>query len=122
MEEALAFDVIGSKTIARLDADGPLIASESQALDLIGACFGKDVSHIVIPKQRLSSRFLELKSGLLGAVVQKFVNYGVVLVLVGDFSAEVKKSIALRDFIRESNKRKQPLFVGSIEGLEALLG
>lgn len=119
-----AFDIVemGRRKLACLPVEGKVLAREADALSVIGALFGSEVSHIVVPKVRLSPDFFQLSNGTLGAMVQKFANYHLTLVVVGDFSGEVKRSAGLRDFIRDSNQRKQPLFVGSMEGVEALLG
>jgi hypothetical protein len=52
-----------------------------------------------------------LKNGLAGEVLQKFSNYRVRLVILGDFSQFDSKS--LKDFIRESNKGKLINFLQS---------
>jgi hypothetical protein len=52
--------------------------------------------------------------------LQKFVNYGVKLAIVGDFTKY--KSRALADFIRESNQGRHFFFAGTrAEALERLL-
>ena len=48
-----------------------------------------------------------------GEILQKFSNYRMRLVIVGDFSALESKS--LRDFIYESNKGKLVGFVSTAE-------
>ncbi len=54
-----------------------------------------------------------------GELLQKFSNYRVRLVIVGDFSGYTKKSI--KDFIFESNNGKQINFLASTtEALERL--
>jgi hypothetical protein len=121
MDFSLEIKSMGKRRVACLSPEGKVLAREADVLDVIGDLFGTKVSHVIVPKSRLSADFFKLENGTLGAMVQKFVNYHLTLVLVGDFSAEAKKSSALRDFIRESNQRKQPLFVGSMDGLTALL-
>lgn len=121
MTKMLHFTPMGDKIVACLDPDGPLIASETQIIDIISGCAGSGATHVALPKQRLAGNFFDMSNGLLRAVVQKFVDGGLVPVLIGDFSSEAKTSVALRNFIRDGNKRKQPVFVGSLEGLEFLL-
>ncbi len=55
-----------------LPADGPLIATEADATDIIGEAFGNGAELVVIPAGRLSPEFFKLGSGLAGAMLQKF--------------------------------------------------
>jgi hypothetical protein len=67
----------------------------------------------------LAGDFFVLSSGIAGEVVQKFVNYGIRLAIVGDFSGCTSKP--LRDFMYESNKGKHLYFVATVdEALERL--
>jgi hypothetical protein len=98
-----------------LSPDGPIIAKESDANDIIGEAFGIEGAElIVIPVERLSPEFFRLASGLAGAVLQKFTNYHFRVAIVGDISAYVEKSAPLRDFVRESNRGGAVRFVGSV--------
>lgn len=107
--------VLGGHPVLLCAADGPLLASEADALDLIGGLWGREVEWLVLPKARLGEGFLKLRNGLAGAVIQKFVTYRVRLAIVGDISAEVAESAALRDFVHESNAGNSIWFVQSLE-------
>jgi hypothetical protein len=96
-----------------LPADGSTIATEADALDIIGALFGSGHDTVVIPVSRLSPDFFRLSSGLAGAILQKFTNYQLKVAIVGDIAAYTEKSAPLRDFVRESNRGKQLRFVVS---------
>jgi hypothetical protein len=98
-------------------AEGPPIGSERDALDLIGATYGQEVDLVAIPVSRLDPDFLKLRTGLAGAFLQKLQNYGFRCTVVGDISAAVTASSALRDFVYESKTVGQVLFVESSEGL-----
>ena len=76
---------------------------------------------LALPKARLGEDFLKLRTGLAGAVIQKFVNYRVRLAIVGDVSAEAAASDALRDFVRESNAGDRVWFVPDLAALETRL-
>lgn len=52
---------------------------------------------------------------LAGEIVQKFVYYRLNLAVVGDVSAHVEASTALRDFVREANRGRHLWFVGTAE-------
>lgn len=97
-----------------LPADGPVIATEDDVRDIIGQTFGTDVDTVVIPTTRLAPAFFRLSSGLAGAMLQKFTNYRMAVIIVGDIAAHLENSVALRDFVRESNRR------GAIRFLDAL--
>jgi hypothetical protein len=103
--------------IFEVPADGPPLGSERDALDLIGAAYGQEIGIIAIPVARLDPQFLKLRTGMAGAFLQKLQNYGYRCALVGDISAALAASSALRDFVYESNKIGQVLFVEDNEDL-----
>ena len=74
-----------------------------------------------MPVSRIAPAFFALATGVAGAVVQKFVNYRLRLVVVGDVSEHVAASTALRDFVREANRGGQTWFVADEAQLEARL-
>jgi hypothetical protein len=101
--------------------DGPLLGSDRSASDLIGEALGRDAQVVVVPVERLAPGFLTLSTRMAGEVIQKFVNYRRQLALVGDVSAAVAESDALRDFVRESNRGRHVWFVADLAELEAKL-
>jgi hypothetical protein len=54
--------------------------------------------------------------------MQKFVNYRMRLVVLGDISGYVASSTALRDLVYESNQGSQVWFVADLDELDARLG
>ncbi|MFD4577686.1 DUF4180 domain-containing protein [Streptomyces sp. NPDC058417] len=92
-------------------SDGPALDGESAALDLIGDAFGRDAQLVTVPAERVGAEFFRLRSGVAGAVVQKFANYRLRLAVLGDISAHLEASSALRDFVRESNRGHQLWFL-----------
>lgn len=99
--------------VVEVRSDEVVISSEQDALDImanIGYLY--DSNRIIIHKENLSEAFFDLKSGLAGGILQKFSNYRVRLVVVGDFSQYTSSS--LKEFILESNKGKQVNFLPSI--------
>ena len=111
---------IGGVEVLRCAADGPLLDGERAALDLIGAALGR-ADAVAVPVARIAPEFFALRSGVAGAVAQKFVNYRLRLVVVGDVSDHVEESTALRDFVRESNRGGQLWFVADEAELAARL-
>lgn len=100
-----------------LPESGPLIASEADALDIIGEAGVAGATRIVIPARRLAPDFFRLGTGLAGAILQKCTNYRLAVVIVGDIAPELAASSALRDFVRESNRQGAVRFIPSLDAL-----
>ncbi|MET8230264.1 DUF4180 domain-containing protein [Micromonospora sp. NPDC005298] len=102
------------------DPDGPPLTTEQDALDLIGAAFlGAQV--VAVPANRLDERFFSLGTRFAGEVMQKFVNYRLRLVVVGDISARLAESSALRALVYESNQGGHIWFVPDLAALDGRL-
>jgi len=108
-------------TVLVCAADGPAVAAEADATDLVGTALGAHVDLVAIPVQRLAPEFFRLASGLAGAVTQKFVVYHLRLAVVGDISARLAESPTLRDYVAETNRGNQVWFVDSAAALDARL-
>jgi len=113
-------DLPGHRALV-LNPTGPLLRSEDDARDLIQETFGTDLRMAVVPVERLDPEFFELRTGVAGAFVQKLVQYRLRLVVVGDISALIAASDALRDWVREVNRGRDILFVDDLGALEARL-
>ena len=70
-------------------------------------------SSIIVKKENMAEGFFDLSTGIAGELLQKFATYRKRLAILGDY--EQVKSKALRDFIYESNRTKQILFVKTKE-------
>ena len=103
--------------VLRCAPEGPPLDGERTALDLIGDAMGYDAQVVAIPTERVADAFFQLRSGVAGAVMQKFVNYRVRLAVVGDVSRHVGESTALRDFVHETNQGRQVWFLADFEEL-----
>ncbi|MFI5827897.1 DUF4180 domain-containing protein [Streptomyces sp. NPDC051578] len=103
------------------DAEGARIATVQDALDhLIGVAFqGADM--VAVPTVRFDDGFFDLRTGLAGAVMQKFVDYRLRLVVVGDLSPHLRSGTALRDMVREANRGRHVWFVPDLAALAARL-
>lgn len=99
--------------IAELISNEVQISCVQDALDLMGNADYRGARKIIIKEEHLSRDFFDLKTGIAGDMLQKFSTYNVSLAIVGEFDKYQSKS--LKDFIRESNKKKQILFVDTIE-------
>jgi len=71
---------------------------------VIGEALAAGAGLVVIPAGRLDPGFFQLRSGMAGEILQKFVTYRVRLAIVGDLSELVSRSATLRDFIYETNR------------------
>ncbi len=97
--------------------DGEKLKSERDAVDLIGEAMSSGAELVLVPVERLDEDFFQLKSGLAGHFIQKFVTYRRRLVIVGDISEHVAGSRALRDFVYETNRGDQVWFVADLQEL-----
>jgi hypothetical protein len=95
-------------------ADGPVVSSPQDALDLIAQ--GADV--VALPATRLDPRFFELRTGIAGEIMQKFVNYRTHLAVVGDIDAYQEQSESFAALVRESNRGRHIWFVDDLDGLD----
>ena len=100
--------VIKNTNIAEVIDPGVIISSEQDALDLMG---NTNEEYIIISDFNLKPEFFDLSTKLAGVILQKFTNYRVKLAIVGDFTKYPSQT--LKDFIYESNKFGNYLFVSS---------
>jgi hypothetical protein len=109
---------IAGVRVLLFDENGSPLAHERDVNDFISTAGEAKADWVAIPVARLSPAFLRLSAHLAGEVILKFVNYRVGLAIVGDISAEVAESGALRDFVYESTKGQAVWFVADVAELE----
>jgi len=97
---------IGTAFIFEPETEGPPFLTSDDAVSLIGEARSSGATLVAIPISRLNDDFFRLRTGVAGAFLQKFVMYGVQVVILGNIDEAVTASIALRDFVRESNRGK----------------
>ena len=73
----------------------------------------------MIPTSRIDDAFFQLRTRVAGEIVQKFVNYRLHLVVLGDISSWMQKSQALQDYVRESNQGHALWFMRDLAELES---
>lgn len=96
--------------IAIVSNDKILIRDIQSALDLMATIqYETGSSRLILHKSAFCEDFFQLRTKLAGEILQKFVNYGVKLAIVGDFSVYTSKS--LQDFIYECNQGKEIFFL-----------
>lgn len=108
-------------TLLHYDADGPRLGSDRDASDVMSEMFSVEADVVIIPVERFDPEFFNLRSGLAGGFFQKLQNYQKRLVVLGDISAQVASSAALRDFVGETNRIGNHLFVPDRDTLLARL-
>ncbi|MGW2271040.1 DUF4180 domain-containing protein [Streptomyces yangpuensis] len=102
-------------------AEGGTIAGEREALDFIGNASYQGAEWAVIPVERFDEAFFRLSTRVAGEIIQKFVQYRVGVVVLGDISRHTAASPALRDFVRECNRGRQTWFLADTEELRERL-
>ena len=112
---------LGGRRLLVCAAQGSLLAEETDASDFLSLAFSNNAKLLVVPVSRLDKRFFDLRSGIAGQIVQKFANYRVQLVVLGDVSEWVQRSPAFRDFVHEANQGSSLWFVSDEEILSEKL-
>lgn len=97
--------------------NGSLIRTRQQAMDLIAAARDQHAALVIIPVECLDEGFFQLRTGIAGEILQKFVTYGLRLAILGDISRHLEESRSFRDLVRETNRGSQCWFVMSLEDL-----
>lgn len=100
---------IGQAKVAEIQAEGLVLTSVEDGLSLLGDLYYQGFDKIILHEENIAPEFFDLKTKLAGEVLQKFVQYRMLLAVVGDFSKYTSKS--LRDFIYECNQGRQVNFV-----------
>lgn len=103
----------GAIKIAEIISEDILINHQEDGLQLLADLYYQDFDKIIIQEKNITPEFFDLKTGIAGEILQKFSNYRVQLVIIGEFSNYLGQSI--RDFIYESNKGRQVNFLPSLE-------
>jgi hypothetical protein len=109
----LKYDIkqINGKDIIVITNADLIVNDAQQFLEII---MNLPSDRLILHEKNIHRDFFELRTGLAGEILQKVVNYACRLGIVGDFSKY--QSVALRDFIYESNKGKVIVFATSVDG------
>ena len=107
MEPVLNVVEVGGAKVAELEAG--IVVTERDATDLVGNAAYLGAGYVLLRAEQLAPEFFDLSSGLAGAVMQKFANYRVGLVIVGyDVGRASESLLAL---MTESNRGRSVWFV-----------
>lgn len=113
--------ILGGVKVHFCAAEGGPARGGGDALDYISEAWTSGAEWIAVPTARLGEGFFHLETRIAGEVIQKLVNYGARLAVVGDIAAHLARSKALRDFVYESNKGAHVWFVDDVAALERML-
>jgi len=121
VEEAVwhRLDEIGGVRTLECFPNGEQIQTDRDAIELISAALQHRAEMIVVPVERLSPEFFQLRTGVAGDIVQKFVQYRRRLVIVGDIAPYVTKSSAFGAFVIEANRGGDVWFLPNRYALES---
>ena len=104
---------INNTAIAEVVSQGIVINNIEDGIDLLGNVYYQGFDKMILYEKNLTPEFFDLKTKMAGEILQKFSNYRMRLIIVGDFTRYESKS--LKDFIFESNNGRMVNFVGSLE-------
>ncbi|GBR73016.1 protein DUF4180 [Candidatus Termititenax aidoneus] len=99
--------------IAIVDTSPAPVNSAAEVLQIVVDAQAAGAQKAIFSAEIFAPRFFDLRSGLAGEIMQKFVNYGLTAAIVGDFSRYTGR--AWQDLIRESNKGQQLFFAATQE-------
>lgn len=101
--------------MAEIITDKVILRSTEDGLDLLGNLYYQGFDKIIIHEKNITPEFFDLKTKIAGEILQKFAQYQMPLIIVGDFSKYKSKS--LNDFIFESNKSQQINFIKDLSNI-----
>lgn len=84
--------------------DTSRLSSEKGVLDCISICMENDIYKVILHSNVLSEDFFNLRTGLAGITLQKFINYHVKAALI--IEDEEKLNERFKEMILEANKGK----------------
>lgn len=106
---------IDNTKVAEIITDKVILRSTEDGLDLLGNLYYQGFDKIIIHEKNITPEFFDLRTKIAGEILQKFAQYQMLLIIVGDFSKYKSKS--LNDFIFESNKSQQINFIKDLSNI-----
>lgn len=92
--------------------DNFLFTNADEIIEFMADAYYQGAHFIVLQKSQLPSAYFDLKTGFAGEVLQKFSNFRMKLIVIGDFSDI--RSESLKAFIIESKRNKTVLFTDEL--------
>lgn len=106
---------IDNTKVAEIITDKVILRSTEDGLELLGNLYYQGFDKIIIHEKNITPEFFDLRTKIAGEILQKFAQYQMPLIIVGDFSKYKSKS--LNDFIFESSKSKQINFIEDLSNI-----
>lgn len=106
---------IDNTRVAEIITDKVILRSTEDGLELLGNLYYQGFDKIIIHEKNITPEFFDLRTKIAGEILQKFAQYQMPLIIVGDFSKYQSKS--LNDFIFESNKSKRINFIEDLSNI-----
>jgi hypothetical protein len=101
--------------------DGIPLDTEGAATELVGEAISRRADAVVVPSERLTDDFFDLRTGIAGIIAQKFSTYRLKLAIVGDISARVADSASLGAWVAESNRGTELWFCSTFDEFQGRL-
>jgi hypothetical protein len=86
---------VNGMNVAKLVSDNIEIRSTQDALDLMANCYNQKASKLIVDEKNIIPEFFDLKTGILGEILQKFATYNFQIAIVGDFSKYPSKNFRI---------------------------
>jgi hypothetical protein len=99
--------------IAEIHSGEELVSSVEKGGDLLADLYYQGFDRIILSVHHLSPQFFDLKTGFAGELLQKFANFHMQLVIVGDVTPF--SNDRFDEFIGESNKGFQVNFAKDVK-------
>lgn len=110
---SISIKTINNQQVAEVIAEQIVIYTPEDGLNVLGDLYYQNVDKIVLQLHHFAPTFFDLNTGLLGELLQKFSNYRMQLLIVGDIEPYTLKSKSLNDFVAECNKGNQINFIST---------
>lgn len=95
----------GTKKYIELISSPTPLSTEQDAVDLVALCREHDLDFLMLHGEALSEDFFNLRTGVAGRMMQKFINYGVkTAVVIPDTSVNKGR---FKEMVTESNRSNQ---------------
>jgi len=103
----------GETKVGELCGEGVLLGKGGDVSKIVSEAFRCDV--LALRVDNIAPDVFDLRTGVLGELFQKLVNYKKRLAVVGDVAPYQAKSEAFSALVRESNRGRDVAFVRTLE-------
>lgn len=93
-----------------------VLSSEQDAIELVSACFSNDIDSLLLHERSVSPDFFNLRTGLAGAVLNKFQTYNIKTALIIQDMGLLEGRF--KELVIESNKGNEFRVYDSVQATE----